>query len=220
MKYETLIFGRFANLLDLGSITVLLLAVVVPLVILRKFWRNKKHDTQNFNKGVQGLEAIPTARPLYPTNFIGNIPLLLPFHETLNTLERLLKEHGDVFKFIALNQSFVMLLSGPLLQSLFKSSDYGHNTKEPIFYNPMRPFVTNGLLVSKENFWKGQRKILMRTQTFSSLKAYTAMLNKHSMSLVNELKMLFTDGAHHQISALISTTFLKIICGKKTQEIF
>jgi len=144
----------------------------------------------------------------------------MPFSETLNTMERLSKENGEIFKFIGINQTFVVLVSGPLVQSLLKSTDYGHNTKEPIVYNPMRPFINNGLLVSKGPFWKGQRKILTRTQNFSSLKAYMPILNKYSKELIKELQILFADGAQHKISALISTTFLKIISGNSTHEIF
>ncbi len=221
-KYENIIFGRFADLLGpelFTTLTLFFLTTLLTLVVLRKILTNQ-FNTQKCSQSFRGLEAIPTARPLYPTKFIGNMPLLLPLPETLNNIEEQSKKHGDIFKFIGLNQTFVVLLSGPLVQSLLKSTDYGHVIKEPKVYDPMKPFINNGVLVSKGPFWKGQRKILMRTQSFSSLKAYMKMLNKHSKELVNELQILFEDGVPQQISASISTAFLKIISGKQLYKIF
>lgn len=124
------------------------------------------------------------------------------------------KEYPDFCKMTGINQTFVGLNSAPLVQQLFKSTDFGHGVKSPIIYDTMKPLITNGVLVSTGKFWQGQRKILMRSQSFKSLKAYMGMLNKHSKAFVGDLENLFQDGQSHQINETININFLRIICGE------
>lgn len=136
--------------------------------------------------------------------------------DSLVVAEKWSNEFGDIFKAVGLGQKFVIFNSGPVLQTLLKSSDFGHSTKAPLIYDPMKPFVDNGVLVSKGKFWQGQRKILMKSQNFQALKAYLFMVNKHCRTFVEQLETKFSDGKPHTINAPINTTFIRIINGKKS----
>lgn len=144
----------------------------------------------------------------------------LNFTETMKKVQQWGLEYPDWAKMIGANQTFVGLNSGHLVQQLFKSVDFGHGVKAPMVYDTMKPFITNGVLVSTGKFWQGQRKVLMRTQSFQSLRAYMGMLNKHCLAFVEDMDRLFKDGRPKQINGLINTTFLKIITGKISICIF
>ncbi len=134
----------------------------------------------------------------------------------LDVLKKALKwdrEYPGLAKVTGLNQVFIGLNNGPLVQQLFKSTDFGHNVKTPVVYSNMKPYITNGLLVSTGKFWQGQRKLLMKSQSFRSLKAYMGMLNKYSIAFVEELDILFDDGKPHEINGNINILFLKVVSG-------
>lgn len=121
-------------------------------------------------------------------------------------------DNGPVFKISSVNTDFVILNSASAVQTLFKSSSDSHQVKAPFVYDLMKPFITNGVLVSTGKLWHHERKILLRSMSFQSLRAYTTMLNKHSRQLVNALENLFQDGKVHQINELINTSFLEVMC--------
>jgi len=79
------------------------------------------------------------------------------------------------------------------------------------FYDIMRPFLGNGLLISEGSYWQKRRKVLMRSMTFQSLRCYTKLLNKHSQRFVASLGELFEDGKVHPINVQINSSFLAII---------
>lgn len=192
-------------------LTTLLLGLI-SLLILSKIISYFFSSTPR--SGPRGLDAFPLASQCFPIKFIGNAPLFYPFTKAVENVSHQMLKFGGIVKFHALNQTFLAFNLAPQLQTLLKSGDFGHMIKEPLLYGPMQPFITNGVLVSKGSFWQGQRKILMKTQTFSSLKAYVNMLNRQSRQFVQELENLFRDEAPHQINELINTTFLKVISGK------
>ncbi len=156
-----------------------------------------------------GMEAIPQLKPSFP--IVGNFPLLLPLTSMWKNGLRWLEKGGDLFKFCGFGQTIVVLNSADLVQTLLKSGDLGHNTKSHFVYGQLKPFVTNGVLVSKGHFWQGQRKILMKSQSFSNLKTYMGMLNKHGRKMVEDLIELYKDEQPKPANVLINRTFLCVI---------
>lgn len=61
-------------------------------------------------------------------------------------------------------------------------------------------------------FWQTERKILLRSMSFQSLRAYIPMLNTHCDRFVNILEKLFEDGKVHTINEEINAAFLEVIC--------
>lgn len=177
--------------------------------------KTEKHsENNNGDKPVVGLEAVHGPKPFLNSRLFGHYPYFLPYSETLNKSVAWGLEYPGIAKMCGLYQDFVGLHSGPLVQQLFKSVDFGHNVKSPLVYDTMKPFITNGVLVSTGKFWQGQRKILLKSQSFQSLKAYMGMLNKHSRNFVEDLDKLFRDGKPHQINETVNITFLKVINGE------
>lgn len=193
------------------------IAATIMAVLLQAakvtFRKCKKVDQQSGEipelKKTFGLEAIPQLKPSHP--IIGNFPLLLPMRDMWKNGMRWCVEYGDMYKFCGFGQTFVILNSAELVEALLKSGDFGHITKSSFVYEPFKPFITNGVLVSKGHFWKGQRKILMRSQSFSNLKAYMAMLNKHGRKMTEDLTELYKDEQPKTANFLINRTFLCVI---------
>ncbi|CAL8127913.1 unnamed protein product [Orchesella dallaii] len=105
-----------------------------------------------------------------------------------------------------------MVFSAETAQSVLKSGDFGHICKpNSIFYNVMRPFLGNSLLLHEGQLWRDRRKIIMRCMSFHHLRTYTSLLNKHSKRIVNDLGDLFADGKSHRINTNISGLFVAII---------
>lgn len=195
-----------------GCIAATLMAVLLRAATLR-FWENKKLGQEDCKlpraQKTYGLEAIPQLKPSLP--IIGNFPLVLPLKDLWKNGLRWCEEYGDIYKFCGMGQTFVLLNSAELAQTLLKSGDLGHITKSHYAYEPLKPFVTNGVLVSKGRFWQGQRKILMKSQSFSNLKAYMGMLNKHGRNMMEDLRELYKDEQPKPANFLINRTFLCVI---------
>lgn len=98
------------------------------------------------------------------------------------------------------------------IQTMLKSTTFEHLVKAPIVYDLMKPFISNGVLVSRGKFWQSERKILLRSMSFQSLRAYITMLNNHCKRFVGTMETLFKDGKHHTINEEINASFLEVIC--------
>lgn len=158
-----------------------------------------------------GLEAIPLLQPAYP--IIGNIPLGVPFNKLFKYAERKAKSCGEIVRITAIGREVVFINSAPLLETLLKSTDHGHLGKPEIGYKLTKPFMTNGLLQSDGVYWQKQRKILMRSQKFTSLKHHMGNVCWHSLQLIYQLDQQIRKETPQPIFCFISTTLLGVIIG-------
>ncbi|ODM88880.1 Cytochrome P450 4V2 [Orchesella cincta] len=145
-----------------------------------------------------GLEVLGGPKPLF-----------------IKTLQRTLawsKVYRSCIKATGAGQTIIVVFTPELAQSFLKSGDFGHVSKEEaIFYDVMRPFLGNGVLISEGSVWQNRRKVLKRTMTFQCLRTYTKILNKHTIRFVDSFEKLFADNGQHEINDLINSSFLAII---------
>ncbi|CAL8112619.1 unnamed protein product [Orchesella dallaii] len=191
-----------------GTLLVLLLVRFLSTVISQKQKRRKSEDGK---EAAVGLEVIRGPKPFF-IKFIGSAYHLLPLQETLNKTLKWHKLYGSCMKAIGVNHTALVVFSAEIAQSFLKSGDLGHLSKDKMpFYDIMRPFLGNGLLISEGTYWQTRRKVLMGSMNFQRLRSYTKLLNKHSKRFVNALEKLFVDKGVHPINVEINSSFLAII---------
>lgn len=187
--------------------SLVLILLVISFQLTLKLFRK----LQKQNEPKAGLERIPQLRPLFPLKLIGNLPLLLPISQVMEKAKHWCTKFGDAWRFTGACENFVIFNQASLVQTLLKSGNFDHGFKSPVLYDLMQPLITTGVLVSTGTFWQGQRRILMRTQSFSRMKSYMSLLNKHGKRMVEQLEEIFSDGKPNEINVLINAVFLKII---------
>ncbi|CAL8148598.1 unnamed protein product [Orchesella dallaii] len=195
-----------------GYLSVILSSLLF-LQFFIKWYRSGKNVAKSESgvDGVLGIESIPGPKPFF-ISYIGCAFNFLPLSETLNKTLTWYKKYGPCMYVAAANRKGILVYSAELAQSFLKSGDFGHVSKEGMpFYDIMRPFLGNGLLISEGEYWQKRRKILMRSMNFQSLRSYTKLLNKHSKRFVQSLEELFKDNEEHPINVQINSSFLAII---------
>ncbi|ODM89945.1 Cytochrome P450 4c3 [Orchesella cincta] len=199
--------------LDRGAdyLITLALLVVLQFVGKRVSQKRRKCDSDSEKERVFGLDIIPGPKPFF-ISFIGNAYNFLPIQETLNKIMLWHKIYGPCMKVIGVNHTGLVVYSAEIAQSFLKSGDLGHVSKENMpFYDIMRPFLGNGILIAEGQHWRNRRKLLMKSMSFQSLRSYTKILNKHSKRFVTTLENLFQDNVEHPINVPINCSFLAII---------
>ncbi|ODM88373.1 Cytochrome P450 4c21 [Orchesella cincta] len=176
-----------------------------------KFYLKLKKGRNEKNPQAAGLEVIGGPKPFF-ISYLGNLYHFLPLEETLPRTLAWSKVYRSCIKATGAGQTIIVVFTPELAQSFLKSGDFGHVSKEEaIFYDVMRPFLGNGVLISEGSVWQNRRKILKRTMTFQCLRTYTKILNKHTIRFVDSLEKLFADNGQHEINDLINSSFLAII---------
>lgn len=66
----------------------------------------------------------------------------------MKTVTRLFHENDFCYKFYGVNQAIMMVGNASITETALKSTSYDHVNKN-IAYDLMKPFITNGVLVSK-----------------------------------------------------------------------
>ncbi|CAL8112536.1 unnamed protein product [Orchesella dallaii] len=125
--------------------------LLILVQFLRKFIiRNQKIRTfENEKETTFGLEVIKGPKPFF-FKFIGSVYHFLPLKETLNKTLKWHKHYGPCVTACFLNHTVLLVFSAEMAQSFLKSGDLGHVSKERMpFYEIMRPFLGNGLLLSE-----------------------------------------------------------------------
>ncbi|ODN05221.1 Cytochrome P450 4C1 [Orchesella cincta] len=196
------------SLQSAGYLSVILSA----LFFLQFFWRTRQEiKSDKREDGSVGMDVIPCPKPFF-IKYIGCAFQFLPLKETLNKTLAWHKLYGSCMRVAAANYHGILVYSAPLAQCFLKSGDFGHVSKAGMpFYDIMRPFLGNGLLISEGSYWQKHRKILMRSMTFQSLRNYTKLLNKHSRRFVDSLEKLYADNGEHPFNVQINSSFLAII---------
>lgn len=195
-------------------LTTILLATVAMIYFIQKLIHRRLQMTKSksYMLGLEVIPDLPTNRP-----YFGPFPFGLKPQAILPLLEYNLKRVGSISKFSILWEKFVILNEGPVLQTFLQSKEYGHLSK-PDGFRIFDELVDNGVALSNGKFWEKQRKILLRSQTFSSIKLRINSVCKRCIRVVHTLDDLANDQRPHQVFDTIGTTFLEIILGKHVQK--
>ncbi|CAL8135287.1 unnamed protein product [Orchesella dallaii] len=179
--------------------------------ILSKLVFQKGRNREQDGKRAVGLEVIRGPKPFF-ISFIGNAFDFLPLSETLNKVLTWHNLYGPCIRAIGVKRSGLVVFSAEMAQSFLKSGDLGHISKNGMpFYDIMKPFLGNGLVIAEGLHWQSRRKVVMRSLSFQTLRTFTKLLNKHSKRFVTSLEKVFEDNDVHQINVQINCSFLAII---------
>lgn len=77
------------------------------------------------------------------------VKLYLFFIETLNKLLGFCNQYGEAVKIYGNGETVVILNSPETINAMCKSTSYDHIVKAPVVYDLMKPFISNGVLVSR-----------------------------------------------------------------------
>lgn len=70
------------------------------------------------------------------------------FTDILQNFSRMIEKYGSCFKFVGLNRVGLLVADASVTEAVLKSPNLHHVNKN-IVYDVMKPFITNGILVSK-----------------------------------------------------------------------
>ncbi|ODM90387.1 Cytochrome P450 4C1, partial [Orchesella cincta] len=102
------------------------------------------------------------------------------------------------------------LNSPEYVQKLFSPAD-AENDKGRLYDN-MRPFLKDGLLLSKGDKWRFRRKLLTKHMfSFKTLMSYMSIFNEEADSFVKEIGEVFSDGKEKEVEHIVMTSSLNVI---------
>lgn len=212
MDTQYFISQHFKNY-NLTNLILLFFVILCAPFTLKRSW---VYFTQNKNKrdspSPPGPSVIPRLKPVYP--LIGNYVPRIPSSELLKYMVNLAQAQGKVIRFQVLHIQCIIINSAPIAETLLKSGDYGHVTKGDNLRNFLPPFIDNGVLQSDGEYWKMHRRLIMRSQKYSTLKHKMTTLHRYNTRLVNMLEERFKNDEPQEIFDLLGVTLLGIITGK------
>lgn len=193
-----------------GASSTVWFAVLVVASVVIQYFLKAKHRCRKEN--IHSTTVIPYLKPRYP--IIGNVPIGVSFSKFCKYAEEVSQTCGELVQFSFLHVKGVVINSAPLAQTIFKSTDFGHLTKQDEFRYYLEPLMVNGVGQSSGKVWQKQRKILMQSQKYSVLKLQISNICWHSIQLLSFLEDRFQSSEPHEIFDLLGTTFLRLVIGK------
>ncbi|XP_045475607.1 cytochrome P450 4c21-like [Harmonia axyridis] len=176
----------------------ILILVIFLLVILKYVFKDIDESEKIFQK-IPGPKGFP---------FFGNIQDLFCNDEVRwNRLRARALKYYPIFKMEVLNQKMVHLFDPSDIQVILSNPKY---ISKGIFYEPMRYWLGDGLLVSAGEKWKKNRRLLTKSFHFGVLKNYMHIFNELSENLKSCLNS--NNGEPTELISVMEYHSLNIIC--------
>ncbi|ODM89223.1 putative cytochrome P450 4aa1 [Orchesella cincta] len=139
-----------------------------------------------------------------------NVLALRNTKTTLNVLENWCRIYGPVFKLRFGPMSFIMLNSPQYFQKLLGSTDVNHHHKGFI-YEPIRPALNDGLIISTGEKWKRRRKLISKHMfNHKTFVSYISIFNDEANQIVKALQETGS-GTEVNVSAFLIDATLNAI---------
>lgn len=128
---------------------------------------------------------------------------LLPF------FKEIFQNNGPVVHANITGRSYVLLNDPDDIKILLSSTAYINKGPE---YEMLKPWLNDGLLLSKGLKWQNRRKLLTNTFHFKTLDMYNPAVNKHAKVFAKNLLDACVDNKEISISEYVTLCSLDIIC--------
>ncbi|KAE9541693.1 hypothetical protein AGLY_003684 [Aphis glycines] len=128
---------------------------------------------------------------------------LLPF------FKEIFEKNGPVVHANITGRSYVLLNDPDDIKTLLSSTAYINKGPE---YEMLKPWLNDGLLLSKGSKWHNRRKLLTNTFHFKTLDMYNPAVNKHARVFAKNLLDACADNKEISISEYVTLCSLDIIC--------
>nr|QQL12306.1 cytochrome P450 CYP4CJ2 [Aphis craccivora] len=128
---------------------------------------------------------------------------LLPF------FKEIFQNNGPVVHANITGRSYVLLNDPDDIKILLSSTSYINKGPE---YEMLKPWLNDGLLLSKGLKWQNRRKLLTNTFHFKTLDMYNPAVNKHAKVFAKNLLDACVDNKEISISEYVTLCSLDIIC--------
>ncbi|KAJ8735683.1 hypothetical protein PYW07_007303 [Mythimna separata] len=163
------------------------------------------HIFCNYNERARKIRKIPGPEDTF---VLGNAPALMRSSVDLMKLARsLAKENSGIYRLWVYPLGAVNIYNPDDVETIVSNMKY--NEKSEI-YKVLRPWLRDGLLVSKGSKWQERRKILTPTFHFNILRQFCQVLEDNSQRFVESLNEM--TGRPIDVVPIISEFTLNSIC--------
>uniref|UniRef100_A0A182M757 Cytochrome P450 n=1 Tax=Anopheles culicifacies TaxID=139723 RepID=A0A182M757_9DIPT len=148
----------------------------------------------------------PVAYPLVGNGllFINKTPA-----EFLQLLGRLIAQYGKCLR-VWLGTQLIVLITDPKdIEVLLSSPKYIEKSSE---YDFIRPWLGEGLLISRGRKWQTRRKIITPTFHFKILEQFVEIFDQQSNTFVDILHLFAKSGETFDVFPLVTLCALDVIC--------
>ncbi|KAJ8736221.1 hypothetical protein PYW08_006877 [Mythimna loreyi] len=163
------------------------------------------HILCNYNERARKIRKIPGPEDTF---ILGNGPAILRSSVELMKMARTLaKENTGIYRIWIYPLAAVNIYNPDDIETIISNMKY--NEKSQV-YNILKPWLRDGLLVSKGSKWQERRKILTPTFHFSILRQFCQVLEENSQRFVESLKQV--SGRPIDVVPIVSEFTLSSIC--------
>ncbi|XP_075215327.1 cytochrome P450 4C1-like [Lycorma delicatula] len=146
----------------------------------------------------------PPALPLLGN---GLLCLTIKKEDMLLTAKDYCEKYGSAFRLWFVNDAYVIINDPKYIEVILNNTN---NIEKGLFYNTLKSWLNNGLLISTGSKWQYRRKLLTSAFHFKILEDSLQTFNKNSQFLVKQL--LKSNENLIEIEPLISRCTLDMIC--------
>ncbi|KAL4712718.1 hypothetical protein ACJJTC_008015 [Scirpophaga incertulas] len=163
------------------------------------------HVILNYNRRARMLKKIPGFKDKF---IVGNaLELMLPPVELFQLPRWAARNFDKIYRFWSFPFGCVSILDPDDIEKVLNSTK--HNEKG-VIYGILKPWLQDGLLLSKGSKWQRRRKILTPAFHFNILKQFYVILEENSTRMVQALDAM--EGKEIDVVPLVSEFTLQSVC--------